>query len=239
MLGESRGHWEGNTLVIETTNFKGDLSDNIPLMNLAVPNSPPGNRFPASDEMKITERVTRLNDDWWLYEIKTEDPKVLTAPFTVRYPMHHDPEYWWPEYACWEDNHIVPMYVNGNRVRLENPEPDQPQDPIQVGAERAAMLNGRWVGEPDIGTIEYEVHIEFIDNGDGTVNGRLLGTTLPSGEIDKNLSGLSLNGDSFSWQFPNVDGWRYSGNITEDGAIEGTSSSAQGTVYLNFHKLDM
>jgi hypothetical protein len=46
-----------------------------PLMNLAVMGSPAGNRFPISDKLKTTERIVRLNDDTWLYEIKTEDPR--------------------------------------------------------------------------------------------------------------------------------------------------------------------
>ncbi len=92
-MGDSRGRWEGNTLVVETTNYKGG---HAPLINLAVVGSPPGNRFPHSDQMKTTERITRLNDQMWLYEIKTEDPVILTRSFTVRYPMRHDPNYeWW------------------------------------------------------------------------------------------------------------------------------------------------
>ena len=55
-LGESRGRWEGTTLVVETTNYK----QGPPLINLAVVGSPPGNRFPYSGEMKTTERIVRL-----------------------------------------------------------------------------------------------------------------------------------------------------------------------------------
>jgi hypothetical protein len=88
-MGDSKGHWEGNTLVVETTNYK----EGPPMINLAVVGSPPGNRFPVSDRMKTTERITRLNDDVWLYEIKTEDPVILTRSFTVRYPMRNDPSY--------------------------------------------------------------------------------------------------------------------------------------------------
>ena len=82
-MGESRGRWEGNTLVVETTNYKEGPS----AINIGVVGSPAGNRFPVSDQMKTTERFTRLNNDMMLYEIKTEDPVVLTRPFTVRYPM--------------------------------------------------------------------------------------------------------------------------------------------------------
>ena len=107
-MGDSRGRWEGNTLVIETTNYKGG---HAPMINLAVVGSPAGNRFPHSDQMKTTERITRLNDDMWLYEIKTEDPVILTGSFTVRYPMRNDPNYEWWEYACHEGNTIVPNYT--------------------------------------------------------------------------------------------------------------------------------
>src|SRR3546814_2297654 len=54
------------------------MAVNNPMINLAVQGSPPGNRFPASDQMKTTERIVRLNDDTWLYEITTEDPVILT-----------------------------------------------------------------------------------------------------------------------------------------------------------------
>src|SRR5690606_14093599 len=56
-LGESRGRWEGNTLVVETTNFRVDPWINQPMINLAVVGAPPGNRFPVSDQMKTTERI--------------------------------------------------------------------------------------------------------------------------------------------------------------------------------------
>ena len=60
--------------------------------------------------MKTTERITRVNDDSWLYEITTEDPVILTRPFTVRYPMRNDPSYEWWEYGCHEGNTIVQYY---------------------------------------------------------------------------------------------------------------------------------
>jgi hypothetical protein len=234
-LGESRGHWEGTTLVIETTNYNADPSANNPLINLAVMGSPPGNRFPTSDQLKTTERITRLNDEWWLYEITTEDPGVLTEPFTVRYPMYHDPEYWWPEYACHEDNTIVRNYTETNRYARANPTPEPEQPPVQVGRDLARQLDGRWVGMPITGTIEYEIEIEFTDNGDGTVNGQLIGTSLQGGAINKPLRNFSINDGAMSFTFPNVDPWRFSGNIAGDDAIEGVTSSAQGSVPLTFN----
>jgi hypothetical protein len=232
-LGESRGYWDGYTLVVETTNYNSDPSANVPLINLAVMGSPPGNRFPISDQLKTTERITRLNDEWWMYEITTEDPEVLTESFTVRYPMYHDPEYWWPEYACHEDNTIVRNYVETNRYERANPTPEPSQDPVAVGEETAEMLAGRWVGMPGTGTIEYNIELEFTDNGDGTVNGRLIGSEL--GAINKPLRNFNIEDGAMSFTFPNVDPWRFSGNITEAGTIEGSASSAQGSVPLTFN----
>jgi hypothetical protein len=111
-MGESRGRWEGNTLVIETTNFKAGAS----ATNIGVMGSPQGNRFPTSEQMKITERITRLNDSVLLYEIKTEDPVILTRSWTARYPLKLDPTYEWWEYACHEGNRTIGDYINASRA---------------------------------------------------------------------------------------------------------------------------
>lgn len=233
-LGDSRGHWEGNTLVVETTNYRDGIEINNPLINLAVQGSPPGNRFPASDRMKTTERIVRLNDDWWLYEITTEDPDVLTEPFTVRYPMRHDPEYWWPEYACHEDNTIVRNYVETNRYERANPTPEPEQEPVEVAASVAEGLAGRWVGTPRIVTIDVDIELEFTRNADGTVNGRLIGTNL--GEIDKPLRNFTIDGRELSFTLPNVDPWNVAGELTEEGTIDGVVFSIQGGMPVTFRR---
>jgi len=233
-LGDSRGHWEGNTLVIETTNYRDGLAINNPLINLAVQGSPPGNRFWASAEMTTTERITRLNDDSYLYEITTEDPLVLSGPFTVRYPMQNDPEYWWPEYACHEDNTIVRNYVETNRFERANPTPEPAQAPIEVAPSVAEALAGRWVGRPQIATIDLDIEVEFTRNADGTVNGQLIGTTL--GEIDKPLRSFAIDGRQVSFTFPNVDPWSVSGELSDDGTIEGVVYSIQGGMPVTFRR---
>ena len=111
-MGESRGHWDGNTLVIVTTNYKAGAS----ATNIGVAGSPQGNRFPTSEQMKTTERLTRLNNDFLLYEIKTEDPLIITRPWTVRFPLKNDPSYEWWEYGCHEGNRTIGDYINASRA---------------------------------------------------------------------------------------------------------------------------
>jgi hypothetical protein len=124
-MGESRGHWEGNTLVIETTNFKTGAS----VTNIGIAGSPPGNRFPNSEQMKITERLTRLNNDFLLYEIKTEDPIITTRPWTARYPLKLDPGYEWWEYGCHEGNRTIGDYINTSRAERAQQQKTQQEQP--------------------------------------------------------------------------------------------------------------
>jgi len=231
-LGESRGHWEGTTLVVETTNFRTEPSVNQPLMNLAVMGSPAGNRFAISDKLKTTERIVRLNDDTWLYEIKTEDPDILTAPFTVRYPMQNDPGYFAPEYACHEDNVIVQNYVTTNRYERAHPTAEPAQPPVKVAADVANALAGRWIGTPRIPTIDVNIEVEFTKNQDGTVNGKLIGTNL--GKIDKPLRNFKVNDRQIDFTFPNVDPWSVSGKLSDHGTIDGIVFSIQGGTTVTF-----
>ncbi|KRA79763.1 hypothetical protein ASD76_17250 [Altererythrobacter sp. Root672] len=116
-LGESRGHWEGDTLVIETTNLTGETP-----MNIVGPGNKP---IPTSPEQKVTERLTPVGPNTILYEAKIEDPVVLTAPFTLRFPWTRDENYKLFEYACHEGNTVVPNYIKTTSPRfvgkLENP----------------------------------------------------------------------------------------------------------------------
>jgi hypothetical protein len=112
-MGESRGRWEGpNTLVIETTNFKAGSS----MVNYGTPGAPAGNRIPTSENMKITERITRTGPDMIEYSITTEDPVILTRPWTARFPLRNEPDYEWWEYACHEGNTAVPNFITSSRA---------------------------------------------------------------------------------------------------------------------------
>jgi len=111
-LGEPRGRWEGNTLVVTTTNYKPGPSGT----NLGVYGSPGGSRWPVSTQMKTTERFTRLNNDYLLYEMIVEDPVIMARPYTVRFPIRQDPNYEWWEYACHEGNRTIRDYINTSRA---------------------------------------------------------------------------------------------------------------------------
>lgn len=111
-LGVSRGHWDGNTLVVETTNFRPGAS----ATNTGVIGSPPGNRFPISDQMKLTERFQRLNNDFLIYTITVEDPVVLTHSWTARFPLKLDNSFQILEYACTEDNNMIPHWISTSRA---------------------------------------------------------------------------------------------------------------------------
>lgn len=109
-MGESRGHWEGNTLVVETTNFNGVGG----MTNVGIPGSPRGDT-PTTTNMRLVERFERVSDNQMNYTMTVEDPEVLTAPWTARYPMFLDNGYEFFEYACHEDNTAVRNFIETSR----------------------------------------------------------------------------------------------------------------------------
>jgi hypothetical protein len=110
-LGESRGHWEGNTLVVETTNYNGRVGKT----SAGVPGSP-GPLQPSTPNMRTVERFTRVADDQIEYELIVEDPEVLApGSMTIAYPMFLDNDYKSYEYACHEGNTAVRNYIETSR----------------------------------------------------------------------------------------------------------------------------
>ena len=106
-LGESRGRFEGDTLVIETRNFNGETP-----MLIVGPGAKP---IPTSREMRIVERLTRTSDDTIDYEIEVDDPVVLTAPWKAAFPLRRDDDYRMFEYACHEDNSAIRNFIEASR----------------------------------------------------------------------------------------------------------------------------
>jgi hypothetical protein len=95
--GVSRGHFEGNTLVVETTNFNGKN----PFRN-------------GSENMKVTERFTRVADDAIEYKFTVEDPSTWTRPWSAELPLvkTDGPIF---EFACHESNHGIANILAGAR----------------------------------------------------------------------------------------------------------------------------
>jgi hypothetical protein len=111
-MGEARGRWEGNTLVVETTHFNGRTAS----VNFGILAAPAGNRIPTSPQMTIVERFTRVSDDTMHYEITTTDPVVYTQPWTARFPLKLTPDYQWWEYACHEGNRTIRDFITSSRA---------------------------------------------------------------------------------------------------------------------------
>jgi hypothetical protein len=104
-FGDSIGHWEGDTLVVETTNIHPtQLAQSSPL----------GPYRGASDQLKVTERITRTGPDVLNYKFTVEDPATLTASYTGELPFNriNEPIY---EYACAEGNYALPGMLAGAR----------------------------------------------------------------------------------------------------------------------------
>jgi len=104
-LGDSRGHWEGNTLVIETTNFTDQTS-------IGGGN---GNGLRHSTAMKITERITRVDRDELRYEVHVDDPNTYTKPFTLSLPLTSPPGYMLLPYECLEGDYMLPNTLSAER----------------------------------------------------------------------------------------------------------------------------
>jgi hypothetical protein len=122
-LGNSVGHWEGNTLVIETTNIKtGDsatkdsIARNGSPLNMATMGVPPNNTIPTSSQAKVVERLTPTGPDNIVYEMTYSDPEVFTAPFTARLDWTRNDNYGFFEYACHEGNVQVRNYITADRA---------------------------------------------------------------------------------------------------------------------------
>jgi hypothetical protein len=107
--GDSRGHWEGSTLVVDTTNFnnRGWIATGG--------NSAALRGTPVSEQLHIVERFTRTDHDTMQYEITIDDPANYTSPWKVAYPLARDDKYQMFEYACHEGNRAIELILGGAR----------------------------------------------------------------------------------------------------------------------------
>jgi len=114
-MGESRGHWEGNTLVVETSNIRPGAAP----FNAATFGGPQPawNTVPMSPDAHVTERFTLVNPDTMTYEMTYSDPKVWTKPMTLRMDWPRNEKYKFFEYACHEGDEQVRNFITADRAK--------------------------------------------------------------------------------------------------------------------------
>jgi hypothetical protein len=97
--GDSRGRWEGETLVVETINFYRETS-----------------LTGSTRDTRLVERFTRVDEDTIKYEFTVSDPTSFTQPWSAAFPLvkTEDPLY---EYACHEGNYAMPGILAGARLQ--------------------------------------------------------------------------------------------------------------------------
>jgi len=108
-LGDSWGRWEGDTLVVETTNIHPDQ----PMFALSAA------QFVPSASIRVIERFTRPSDHQLNYEFTVEDPVMLTAPVSGEMPFNRLDGMLY-EYACHEANYALENVLSGARVQERN-----------------------------------------------------------------------------------------------------------------------
>ncbi|HTG90044.1 MAG TPA: hypothetical protein VL914_07605 [Vicinamibacterales bacterium] len=98
-FGDSRGKWEGDTLVVDTTNFADKASYRG-----------------STDGLHLIERFTRINAETVRYEFTIDDPTTFTKRWTTSIPMQHTDEQIY-EYACHEGNYGMVNLLSGARAQ--------------------------------------------------------------------------------------------------------------------------
>jgi hypothetical protein len=109
--GNSIGHWEGNTLIVDTTNFNGKGWVTTSAASGRVKG------VPESQALHLVERFTRTDPETILYQATIDDPNVYTRPWKVSVPMVKDDKYQIYEYACHEGNEAVGLELRAGRAR--------------------------------------------------------------------------------------------------------------------------
>jgi hypothetical protein len=137
-LGDSRAHWEGDELVVETTN----LTDKTSI-------GPNGNGLRHSDKMKITERFKRVADQILQYQITVDDPVTYARPFTLSLPLTPLDGGTLLPYECHEGNYAIRQSLGAERAEDQKVEADlkrgiiRPRRPVQDGL----GVGGQPIGE--------------------------------------------------------------------------------------------
>jgi hypothetical protein len=104
-MGDSRGHWEGDTLVIETTNLNDRTAIGVN-----------GGGRTIDPNARLTEKLTRVADDTILYSMTVDDPKTWVSTWTFQLPLRREDDYGMFEYACHEGNYSLFNALSGARA---------------------------------------------------------------------------------------------------------------------------
>jgi hypothetical protein len=103
-MGDSKGRWEGDVLVVDTTNIK--------------PGSGQGPGLLMTNATHMVERFTPMDANTLQYRVTIDDPRTWTRPWTATYPLKRDPSYYLFEFACHEGNFLsmTSMLIGGRPV---------------------------------------------------------------------------------------------------------------------------
>jgi hypothetical protein len=113
-FGDAWGHWEGNTLVVETTNQRLDQGINVS-----------GSMIRHSEDLRVIERFTRVDDDTILYEFEIDDPRTYSEPWGGQIPWEKFDQQIL-EYACHEGNYALSNILSGARYQERQAGGNQP-----------------------------------------------------------------------------------------------------------------
>ena len=111
--GDPRGHWEGNTLIVESTNFRY-------VGNMRAPGTRGPGNAPQHEGRKMVETFSFVDVDTLRYTLTVDDPQTYTAPWTVAFPYKRDNDYTQYEYACHEGNYAMDSRLSGARVQEQD-----------------------------------------------------------------------------------------------------------------------
>jgi hypothetical protein len=105
-MGDPRGWWEGDTLVVETTNFNGKTGSY----------ARNGDGNPTSTALRLVERFRLQDSETLLYDVLVEDPQTWVRPWKVAFPLTRDESYVLYEYACHEGNYAIANILRAARA---------------------------------------------------------------------------------------------------------------------------
>jgi hypothetical protein len=107
-MGDGRGYWDNDTLVIETTNLNGRTGAHFG-----------GNEVPTGPALRLIEHFTRVSERVIEYQITVEDSETWSAPWSVAFPLTRGTDYGWSEYACHEGNYALRHILSAARAADE------------------------------------------------------------------------------------------------------------------------